>query len=36
MKATVSRTATTGTFSVVVKGAGGGNSHTVTVQVTVH
>jgi kumamolisin len=36
MKATVSRTATTGTFNIVVKGTGGANSHTVTVQVTVH
>ena len=36
MKATVSRTAATGTFNIVVKGTGGGNSHTVTVQVTVH
>ena len=35
-KATVGRTATTGTFNIVVKGTGGGNSHTVTIPITVH
>jgi hypothetical protein len=35
LKATVSRTATTGTFSIVVKGTGGGNSHAVTLTLTI-
>jgi hypothetical protein len=36
MKVTVNRNATRGTFSIVVKGTGGGNSQTVTVTLTVH
>jgi kumamolisin len=36
MRVTVSRTATTGSFNLVVKGTGGGNSHTVTIPLTVH
>jgi kumamolisin len=36
MRVTVSRTATTGSFNLVVKGTSGGNSHTVTIPLTVH
>jgi subtilase family serine protease len=36
MKITVSRFATRGTASLVVKGTGGGNSHTVTISLTVN
>src|ERR1039458_4409062 len=36
MNVSVSRRASTGTFNIVVKGTGGGNSHTATVQLTVH
>jgi hypothetical protein len=36
MKVTVSRFATRGTASIVVKGTGGGNSHTVTISLTVN
>jgi len=36
MKIAVSRTATRGTASIVVKGTGGGNSHTMTISLTVN
>jgi kumamolisin len=36
MRVSVSRRATTGTASIVVKGTGGGNSHTVTISLTVN
>jgi kumamolisin len=36
MKVTVSRFASTGTATIVVKGTGGGNSHTVNISLTVH
>jgi subtilase family serine protease len=36
MRATVSRNASTGTFNIVVTGSGGGNTHTVTIPLTVH
>jgi len=36
MKVTVSKTASTGSFKIVVMSTGGGSSHTVTVALTVH